>query len=241
MSEATLATRIDQALLPDHEYAVEGAALCNPSAVEHPDQSGLGEGQLRVALSLRRIGEGHLSSIGFAAAVIGPANRLAVADRPGPLVVGRWTSANHRRDLLAAGVTDEGGDNEISAGVLDAPYQHWELIQVGNCGAPIATEAGWLVLTHGVGPMRQYAIGALMLDLQQPEHVIAELPGPLLEPDETERDGYVPDVIYSCGGIVHDGVLGLPYAAADARIAFATIPLAALIAAMTPTRTPVRT
>lgn len=80
-----------------------------------------------------------------------------------------------------------------------------------------------------------------MLDLHQPEHVIAELTGPLLEPDETERDGYVPNVVYSCGGIVHDGVLWLPYGAADARIAFATIPLAALIAAMTPTRTPVRT
>jgi predicted GH43/DUF377 family glycosyl hydrolase len=386
-----------------HEYAVEAAALCNPSAVEHPDQSALQDGQLRIAVSLRQIGEGHLSSLGFVTAVIGPAGHLAVSDRSGPLVVGQRTTADHRRDLLAAGMTDAGGDNEISAGVLDTlpaffdeaaleraigrlpsalhsrtaaqrtleqlrrtnaasyatafptdtrleqrvlwpgmptesngmedarfvrfrepdaepvyqatytgydgrhiaarmlssidlrrftmtpmrgpgarnkgialfprpvggqrlalsrcdgetiglitldaesrwtspvplrgPHRGWELIQVGNCGSPIETDAGWLVLTHGVGPMRQYGIGALLLDLHQPEHVIAELVGPLLAPDETERDGYVPNVVYSCGGIVHDGVLWLPYGASDTRIGFATVNLATLIAAMTPTRT----
>ncbi|GAB3843899.1 hypothetical protein GCM10027610_057410 [Dactylosporangium cerinum] len=120
---------------------------------------------------------------------------------------------------------------------LRGPHRGWELIQVGNCGSPIETAAGWLVLTHGVGPMRQYGIGALLLDLHHPEHVIAELIGPLLAPDETERDGYVPNVVYSCGGIVHDGVLWLPYGASDTRIGFATVILAALIAAMTPTRT----
>ena len=387
-----------------HEYAVEGAALCNPSVVEHPDQTGLDDGQLRIAISLRQIGEGHLSSVGFATAVVGPAASLAVADRSGPLVVGRRTTANHRRDLLAAGMTDAGGDNEISAGVLDAlpasfdeaaleraighlpsalhsrvaaqgtleqlrrtnaasyatafpsdtllqqrvlwpgtpaesngmedarfirfrdadgepvyqatytgfdgrhiaarmlsssdlrrftmtpmrgpgarnkgialfprtvggrhlalsrsdgetiglttldsqsrwstpvplraPRRGWELIQVGNCGSPIETGAGWLVLTHGVGPMRQYSIGALLLDLQRPEQVIAELTDPLLEPDETERDGYVPNVVYSCGGLVHDGFLWLLYGAGDVRVGFATVILAALIAAMTPTRVP---
>ena len=76
----------------------------------------------------------------------------------------------------------------------------WELIQVGNCGSPIETDAGWLVLTHGVGPMRRYAIGALLLDLHRPERVVAELPGALLAPDEADRDGYVPNVVYSCGG-----------------------------------------
>jgi predicted GH43/DUF377 family glycosyl hydrolase len=122
---------------------------------------------------------------------------------------------------------------------LRAPQRGWELIQVGNCGSPIETSAGWLVLTHGVGPMRQYAIGALLLDLHRPDQVIAELTDPLLEPDENERDGYVPNVVYSCGGLVHDGILWLPYGAGDLRIGFATIAVTALLAAMTPTRTPV--
>ena len=85
------------------------------------------------------------------------------------------------------------------------PHRGWELIQVGNCGSPVETEAGWLVLTHGVGPMRRYAIGAMLLDLDNPERVIADLPDGLLEPDEIEREGYVPNVVYSCGGLVHDG------------------------------------
>ncbi|WP_033339618.1 glycoside hydrolase family 130 protein [Catenuloplanes japonicus] len=380
-----------------HEYAVEAAALCNPSMVAHPDQSGLGAGQLRVAISLRQIGEGHLSSIGFATAVLGPGRRLEVADRTGPLLIGQRTAARHRRDLLAAGLDESDCDNEISATVLDllperyddatfervvadlpadlisrstgpstvellrrirsdsyaaafpdgtrleqqvlwpatppesngmedarfvlfagedgpvyratytaydgrriagrelasadlrhfeimpmrgpgaankgvalfpravggrhlalcrsdgetiglstmdelsrwrtpvplhTPRHAWELIQVGNCGSPIETEAGWLVLTHGVGPMRRYAVGALLLDLDHPERVLAELPDALLSPDGTERDGYVPNVVYSCGGLVHDGDLWLPYGASDARVGFATVPVDRLLAAM---------
>ncbi|TDC83572.1 glycosylase [Micromonospora sp. KC606] len=380
-----------------HEYAVEAAALCNPSMVVHPDQAGLIAGQLRVAVSLRQIGEGHLSSIGFATAVLGPGHRLAVADRSGPLVVGQRVGIRHRRDLLAAGLTEVDCDNEITATVLDAlperydeatfeqvlgnlpadllsrstgpgtlehlrrtdaasyamtfpadtvlhqrvlwptipaesngmedarfvrltdgagplyratytaydgrriatralvsadlrhfeitpmrgpgarnkglalfprtvggrhlalcradgetigltcldaenrwqapvplhtPCDSWELIQVGNCGSPIETDAGWLVLTHGVGPMRRYAIGALLLDLHRPERVVARLPGALLSPDNADRDGYVPNVVYSCGGLIHDGELWLPYGASDARVGFATMPLAALLAGM---------
>ncbi|MFF5173316.1 glycoside hydrolase family 130 protein [Micromonospora sp. NPDC000089] len=380
-----------------HEYAVEAAALCNPSMVAHPDQNGLAAGQLRVAVSLRQIGEGHLSSIGFATAVLGPGRRLAVADRSGPLVLGQRMGVRHRRDLLAAGLAEEHCDNEITATVLDAlpdrydetafelalgtlppdllsrstgprtleqlrrtdaasyattfpaatalhqrvlwpatpaesngledarfvrftdetgsvyratytafdgrriatralasgdlrrfeitpmrgpgarnkgvalfprtvggrhlalcrtdgetigltcldgenrwqeplplhrPRDSWELIQVGNCGSPIETDDGWLVLTHGVGPMRRYAIGALLLDLHRPERVVATLPGALLSPDDADRDGYVPNVVYSCGGLVHDGELWLPYGASDARVRFATVPMAALIAAM---------
>ncbi|GAB3383075.1 glycoside hydrolase family 130 protein [Micromonospora halotolerans] len=380
-----------------HEYAVEAAALCNPSMVAHPDQTGLEPGQLRVAVSLRQIGEGHLSSIGFATAVLGPGRRLAVADRSGPPVVGRRVGVRHRRDLLAAGLAEIDCDNEVAATVLDVlperydeatfervlgslppdllsrstglstlehlrrtnaasyatafpadsdlhqrvlwpaipaerngmedarfvrfvdesgpvyratytaydgrhiasralasrdlrrfqitpmrgpgarnkgvalfprtvgghhlalcrsdgetigltrldsanrwqvpvplrtPRHSWELVQVGNCGSPIETDAGWLVLTHGVGPMRRYAIGALLLDLHRPERVIAELPGALLAPDEAERDGYVPNVVYSCGGLVHAGELWLPYGASDARVGFATAPVSALIAAM---------
>ncbi|GAA4715385.1 glycoside hydrolase family 130 protein [Phytohabitans rumicis] len=381
-----------------HEYAVEAAALCNPSMVPHPDQSNLDTEQLRVAVSLRQIGEGHLSSIGFATAVIGPGSRLTVADRSGPLVTGQRTGARHRRDLLAAGLAEDGWDNEVSANVLaslperfgdedferalgriptdlltrattqstleqlrrtaaasyamtfaadsplhrrvlwpatpaesngmedarfvrftgddgeaayqatytaydgrriaarrlstedlahfqitpmrgpgarnkgvalfprtvggrhlalcrsdgetigltaldgtnlwqppvplHAPGRGWELIQVGNCGSPIETDAGWLVLTHGVGPMRQYAIGALLLDLDHPERVIAELPGALLAPNDTERNGYVPNVVYSCGGLLHAGTLWLPYGASDARVEFAHVAVAALLDAM---------
>ncbi len=380
-----------------HEYAVEAAALCNPSMVAHPDQTGLGSGQLRVAVSLRQIGEGHLSSIGFATAVIGPERRLTVADRTGPLVVGQRADVRHRRDLLSAGLTEVDCDNEITATVLDTlperyeeatfervlgdlppdllyrstgggtlehlrrtnaasyattfpadtalhqrvlwpatpaesngmedarfvrfldesgpvyratytaydgrriatrmlasgdlrrfeitpmrgpgvrnkgvalfprtiggrhlalcradgetigltcldaenrwqdplplhnPRDSWELIQVGNCGSPIETDAGWLVLTHGVGPMRRYAIGALLLDLHRPERVVARLPGALLTPDNADRDGYVPNVVYSCGGLIHDGELWLPYGASDARVGFATVPVARLLAGM---------
>lgn len=378
-----------------HEYAVEAAALCNPSMVPHPDQSDLDPDQLRVAVSLRQIGEGHLSSIGFAAAVLGPDDRLTITDRSGPLVAGNRIGARHRRDLLTAGLAEDGWDNEVSATVLGslpeqfdddtfervltslpsdlltrtttqrtleqlrrtasasyavtfpidvplerrilwpaapaesngmedarfvrftgddgepvyqatytaydgrgvaarmlssddlrhfqvtpmrgpashnkgialfprpvgghhlalcrsdgetiglttldktnrwqlpvplhAPYRGWELIQVGNCGSPIETEAGWLVLTHGVGPMRRYAIGALLLDLHRPDRVLAELPGVLLAPDDTERDGYVPNVVYSCGGLLHAGTLWLPYGANDTRVRFAVVSLTALM------------
>ncbi|WP_410810065.1 glycoside hydrolase family 130 protein [Micromonospora sp. 067-2] len=386
-----------------HEYAVESAALCNPSMVEHPDQSDLDAGQLRVAVSLRQIGEGHVSSIGFAAAVLGPGHQLTVADRSGALAVGQRMGVRHRRDLLAAGLAEEDCDNEVTATVLDAlpdrydeatfeqvlgslppdllsrstgirtleqlrrtnagsygtsfsagtalhervlwpatpaesngmedarfvkfvdesgpvyratytaydgrsiatralastdlrhfettpmrgpgarnkgvalfprtvggrhlalcradgetigltcldgenrwqtpvplhaPRDSWELIQVGNCGSPVETDAGWLVLTHGVGPMRRYAIGALLLDLHRPERVVARLPGALLAPDETDRNGYVPNVVYSCGGLVHAGELWLPYGASDARVGFATVPVAALIDAMVESPSP---
>ncbi|MEU7798409.1 glycoside hydrolase family 130 protein [Micromonospora arborensis] len=380
-----------------HEYAVEAAALCNPSMVAHPDQTDLGTGQLRVAVSLRQIGEGHVSSIGFATAILGPGRQLSVADRAGPLTVGQRSGVRHRRDLLVAGLAEEDCDNEVTATVLDAlpdrydeatfervlgnlppdllsrstglgtleqlrrtnagsyatafpadtalhqrvlwpatpaessgmedarfvrfvdeagpvyratytaydgrsiatralvshdlrrfemtpmrgpgarnkglalfprtvggrhlalcradgetigltsldgenrwqaptplhaPSDSWELIQVGNCGSPIETDAGWLVLTHGVGPMRRYAIGALLLDLHRPERVVARLPGALLSPDENDRDGYVPNVVYSCGAVIHDGELWLPYGAADTRVGFATVAVGALLAAM---------
>jgi predicted GH43/DUF377 family glycosyl hydrolase len=381
-----------------HEYAVEAAALCNPSMVPHPDQGDLASDQLRVAISLRQIGEGHLSSIGFATAVLGPDSRLSVTDRSGPLLTGRRSGVHHRRDLLAAGLAEEGWDNEVSATVLGSlterfddddleralghlpadlltrrttqdtieqvrrtaaasyavafpsevplhqrvlwpatppesngmedarfvqfiddnggaayratytaydgrhiagrmlgtsdlqdfevtplrgpgadnkgmalfprpvagrelalcrsdgetiglttldaqnrwqrpvplhtPHRSWELIQVGNCGSPLETDAGWLVLTHGVGPMRRYAIGALLLDLHRPDHVIAELPDVLLAPDDAECDGYVPNVVYSCGGLVHAGRLWLPYGISDARVGFATVTVAALLDAL---------
>jgi predicted GH43/DUF377 family glycosyl hydrolase len=117
---------------------------------------------------------------------------------------------------------------------LMKPTYSWEFVQIGNCGSPIETEAGWLVLSHGVGPMRKYSIGAFLLDLHDPSKVIGRLPHPLLSPDETEREGYVPNVVYSCGGIVHNGILILPYAMSDSASSFATIPLADVLAAMRP-------
>jgi predicted GH43/DUF377 family glycosyl hydrolase len=383
-----------------HEYAVEAAALCNPSVVAHPDQSGLDAGRLRVAVSVRQIGEGHLSSIGFVTAVVGPGTDLAVTERSGPLVAGQRADARHRRDLLAAGMADEGWDNEVSAALLGAlperfdeatfenvigelpgdlqnleialstierlrrlnaagyaatfpadtvlhqrvlwpatpmesrgmedarfvrfvgddgaaeyqatytaydgrviatrslstpdlrrfqirpmrgpgarnkgvalfprpvagrrlalcrtdgetigltvlggdarwgspvplhaPHRGWELTQTGNCGSPIETDAGWLVLTHGVGTMRRYVLGAILLDLHHPERVLGELARPLLAPGRDEREGYVPNVIYTCGALIHAGVLWMPYGTGDARVGFATARVDALLAAMTP-------
>lgn len=113
--------------------------------------------------------------------------------------------------------------------VLQAPTQPWELIQIGNCGSPIETEAGWLALTHGVGPMRRYAIGASLLDLKDPSRVIAHLPNPIMVPTEDERDGYVPNVLYSCGSMVHRDHLVLPYGFSDAGIRVALIEMPALL------------
>ena len=107
--------------------------------------------------------------------------------------------------------------------MLRSPMRPWELIQIGNCGSPIETPAGWLVLTHGVGPMRRYAIGALLLDLEDPSQVIAHLPDPLLVPEEDEREGYVPNVLYSCGGMVHRDTLVIPYAFSDVAIKVALV------------------
>ncbi len=113
-----------------------------------------------------------------------------------------------------------------------APAFAWETVQIGNCGSPIETDAGWLVLSHGVGPMRQYAIGAFLLDKDDPAKVIGRLRKPLLRPTEDERGGYVPNVVYTCGALVHAGQLILPYAYADHATGFATIALADVLGAM---------
>ena len=381
------------------EYATESAALCNPSAVAHPDQSQLNPRQLRVAMSLRAIGEGHVSSIGFCAAVIGPGPRWCFEERDRPVVAGQATPAVWRNEQLRAVLTDEDSIDELvnsllhalpgrfgagdleraitgapvdlltrpgarasvellrrvvasayqvsfpqhtslaqrilrpsaaeeSGGMEDArftrfvdddgsieyratytaydghriaprlllspdlrhfrahrlagpaahnkgmalfprlvngrhlalcrtdgenisltsstdgytwsgprlihaPGQAWEMLQVGNCGPPIETERGWLVLTHGVGPMRSYAIGAILLELTDPGRVIGRLAAPLLEPEHDEQDGYVPNVVYSCGGLLHDGRLWLPYGIDDSRIGVAWVPLAELLDELT--------
>jgi predicted GH43/DUF377 family glycosyl hydrolase len=116
--------------------------------------------------------------------------------------------------------------------LLLKPAFPWELVQIGNCGSPIETEAGWLVLSHGVGPLRKYCIGAFLLDRDDPGKVIGRLREPLLTANENEREGYVPNVVYTCGAIVHNGELIIPYALADHATGFATVPLSQVLSAM---------
>ncbi len=112
------------------------------------------------------------------------------------------------------------------------PTFAWEFVQLGNCGSPIETERGWLVLSHGVGAMRKYSIGAFLLDRDDPTRVLGRLREPLLTPAADEREGYVPNVVYSCGALLHRDLLIIPYAVADYATRFATVPLAAVLAAM---------
>jgi predicted GH43/DUF377 family glycosyl hydrolase len=120
--------------------------------------------------------------------------------------------------------------NEWTA--LLKPVFPWELVQLGNCGSPIETDAGWLVLSHGVGPMREYCIGAFLLDRDDPAKVIGRLREPLLKPNQNEREGYVPNVVYTCGALLHNDELIIPYGLADHATGFATVPLADVLAAM---------
>ncbi len=381
------------------EYAVEAAALCNPCAFLHPDQRGLDAGQVRVAISLRGIGEGHISSIEFGSAVLGPGAAWRFEARPLPVSravtsAAEWTiaqfkavlgeqgrleefavavlaqlpprfggldleqalaavphdlttrpgasaTADQLRTVLASAYTAAFDDTielsqrvlmpaaaEESNGMEDArftrfveddgsvrfvatytaydgrliaprlltsddlltfhahrlagpaarnkgmalfprpvhgrylalcrsdgestslarsqdgyrwgeattlhdPTQSWEMVQVGNCGPPLETPAGWLVITHGVGPMRVYSIGALLLDLDDPSQVIGRTRLPLLSPSAEERDGYVPNVLYSCGAFLHDGLVWLPLGIDDSRIGVAYVALADLLGALT--------
>jgi len=118
------------------------------------------------------------------------------------------------------------------AKLLQQPRFPWEFVQIGNCGSPIETEAGWLVITHGVGPMREYAIGASLFDLENPEIEIGRLEKPLLVPNADEREGYVPNVVYSCGSMIHNEDLILPYAMSDYASTYATINLKDLLEAL---------
>jgi predicted GH43/DUF377 family glycosyl hydrolase len=117
--------------------------------------------------------------------------------------------------------------------LIYGPKYPWEFVQVGNCGSPIETDAGWLLLTHGVGPMRQYWLGALLLDLEDPSKVLASLSEPLLTPNADERDGYVPNVVYSCGALLHGDCLIIPYAVSDSHSSIATVSLPELLARLT--------
>ena len=380
------------------EYAVEGAALCNPSMVAHPDQAGTVAGSLRFVMSVRGVGEGHRSSIGFRTGVIDAAGGVTIDD-PAPFAtvgaaqpalldaaifrseLARLDAAGEAADYVldrlgqsftraslnqqlaqlqthlstrghaeatissfrsiaersyaveflhritlservlspsmgaeGAGMedarfvrlTDDDGSktfyatytaysgSRISQQLLEttdfqsftsapivgsaaankglalfprrirgrfaamsrsdretnsvvysdhlsvwtsalacqSPTRVWEVLQLGNCGSPIETDAGWLVLTHGVGPMRTYSIGAILLDLDDPTRIIGQLPEPLLSPAADEQDGYVPNVVYSCGALVHADTLVLPYGISDGAIGIATVPLPELLVAL---------
>ncbi len=116
---------------------------------------------------------------------------------------------------------------------LQAPRYPWEFVQIGNCGPPIETEAGWVLLTHGVGPMRQYCIGASLLDLDDPSKVIGHLKNPLIVPEAHEREGYVPNVVYTCGALLNGDLLMIPYAVSDSATTFATVGMSELLGALT--------
>ncbi len=142
------------------------------------------------------------------------------------LALSRWDRENNAlatsQDLL----------HWEDAGTLDSPQRPWGIIQKGNCGPPLETPAGWLVLTHGVGPMRRYSIGALLLDLDDPKKVLAQLDEPLLVPLADEREGYVPNVVYSCGALLRGDTLVLPYGASDAMVRVALVDLPGLLETM---------
>ena len=116
--------------------------------------------------------------------------------------------------------------------IIQEPKYPWEFIQIGNCGSPLETEKGWIMLTHGVGPMRRYCIGAVLLDLDDPTKIIARLDEPLLSPSANEREGYVPNVVYSCGAIIHNNELVIPYAMSDINSGIATVLVSDLISCM---------
>ncbi len=116
-----------------------------------------------------------------------------------------------------------------SAQLLRIPKHPWEFTQVGNCGSPLETPEGWLLLTHGVGPVRSYSIGAMLLDLNNPQRVIGHLDQPLIIPTEEEREGYVPNVVYTCGALLHGKHLFIPYAVSDSATTMACIELSDLL------------
>jgi len=321
-----------------HEYSYAAAALMNPSVVPHVDQSGMLDGSLRILMSMRAVGEGHISSIAFREGVITAEHELTLAPEP-PFATaadiegderltpdGGMTIQRHRDSTLSGTVifpvtaaqskgiedlrlvrfTHDDGRFEwigtytayngthiqsemmrtadfraidllpLSGGaarnkgmalfprklggryamigrqdgeniyiihsdridhwgegrVLVTPQYPWEFVQMGNCGSPIELDEGWLLLTHGVGAMRQYAIGAVLLDRNDPSKVIGRTSQPILSAADQDREGYVPNVVYSCGAVRHGQTLFLPYGIADSSIGFAFISVASLLSQM---------
>ena len=322
-----------------HEYSYAAAALMNPSAVPHFDQTGMPAGSMRILMSMRAVGEGHISSIAFREGIITAKNKLKLAPEPpfatatdtndgdelampeGPVTVhrhrdstlsgtvifpitqaqskgledlrlvqfthddgslewlGTYTAYNgsmiqsellRTRDFRAFDLVPMSGSAARNKGMalfprkIDGQYMMigrqdgenlfllrsdtlthweegerlleprypWELVQIGNCGPPIELDEGWLLLTHGVGAMRKYSIGAVLLDKADPSKVIGRTREPILAAADQDREGYVPNVVYSCGAIRHGDTLFLPYGVADSSVAFAFIPITALLSHM---------
>lgn len=381
-----------------HEYSIEGAALTNPSIVPHPDQAGAPDGSLRVVVSVRAVGEGHISAIEFRTGTVGPdgsidleepgvpftgerrapafdraafvvaLDEMGVSDGPVRRVLSglddpftledldlacadlrrsegnsaesesavhslHWLASSNyelafstrsaisQRVLFPSGPTEShgmedarfvrfvepdgtvlyyatytaydgrrvlpqliatpdfetfriatlGGRAARNKGMalfprpvggryaalgrsdgennfllwsddllswdeseqIQIPTRPWELMQIGNAGSPMETEAGWLVITHGVGPMRRYGLGAILLDIDDPRRSIGHLHDPLLMPDEDERDGYVPNVVYSCGSLIHGDRLVIAYGASDTFTTFCSVSLDRLLTELT--------
>jgi len=320
-----------------HEYSYAAAALMNPSIVPHPDQSGLDRHTTRILMSLRAVGEGHISSIAFREGLVSAKGGLQLAPEPpfataadapnldtkadGPvrafrnedtnlsgMVIFPMTpaQANGLEDLRLTHFTHEDGSQEYfgtytafsgkgirsellrttnfreidlipmtgdaarnkgmalfpekiggeyvmlgrqdgqnlfllksndlthweGGDLLMEPKYAWEFIQIGNCGAPILIDEGWLVLTHGVGAMRQYALGAVLLDRDDPSKILGRTRYPILEAEDDDRNGYVPNVVYTCGGMRVGDQLFMPYGISDSSIGFPFLPLKDLVAAM---------
>ena len=147
-------------------------------------------------------------------------------------LAGRYAMLSRQDDENLYLMTSERPHYWTEAQLLLRPAEAWEAVKLGNCGSPLETEAGWLVLTHGVGPMRRYCIGAVLLDLQDPTRILGRLREPLLAPLESEREGYVPNVVYSCGGLIHAGRVILPYAYSDRVTALLSMDLGELLEAL---------
>jgi predicted GH43/DUF377 family glycosyl hydrolase len=320
-----------------NEYSFEASALFNPSIVQHPDQSAAPNGGLRFILSLRAVGEGHVSSLTFRAGTIAsdgtltvdPTARLASSPQIGARITGpigddvevifkpdediservifpvTESQSNGIEDARFVEFSEEGrktyyatytaySGRAIRSELLETsdflsfrmspllgtaahnkgmalfprringkyamiarqdnenlyliysndlykwdggqailkPEFPWEFVQIGNCGSPIELDEGWLLLTHGVGPVRKYSIGAALLDKNDPMKVLARSREPLLRPEPSEREGYVPNVVYTCGAMRHNDQIILPYAVSDTFSNFATVRIATLLNTM---------
>ena len=318
-----------------HEYSYAAAALMNPSIVASPDQSGLSDGAVRIVMSLRAVGEGHISSVAFREGILGPGPTFELMPEPpfataadtaveldrGAVEVHRhrdsslsgtvlfpMTSAQSKglEDLRLVEFTHDDGSHEwigtytayngasirsemmrtrdfrsfvlapmsgpaarnkgmalfprkidgeyLMIGrqdgenvflirsreidhwgegeILLTPAYPWEQVQMGNCGSPIELEEGWLMLTHGVGAMRKYSIGAALLDKKNPSKALARTVQPLLSAANEDREGYVPNVVYTCGAMKHGDMLFIPYGVADSSVAFGFVKLKELLAEM---------
>jgi predicted GH43/DUF377 family glycosyl hydrolase len=136
--------------------------------------------------------------------------------------------ARRNREALVLGASPD-GDWWDDVGLLQRPRQAWEAVQLGTAAPPLKTSEGWLVITHGVGPVRHYALGAMLLDLEDPLRVRGVLPEPLFVPTQEEQIGYVPNVVYTCGALLHHEFVVMPYACSDAFIRFTVVPLEPLL------------